>query len=280
MKISLWGARGGVSVVRPETRRYGVNTPCIQVECPGADTLVLDGGIGLHSLGNALLAESFGGGKGKAHLFFSHTHWSHIQGVPFFVPLLIPGNSIHLYGRAGLYGMQKVLCDQMNPAYCPVPDFFDDAIGAQVEVSELGESPIRLGSLLIGYAEIGQVHGSPRLGYRISDGMNALAYVPAVEYLDDAVREAARALANDADLLIHDAYYSDEEYPTQRGRGHSCPRQALELAQSASAKRLLLFNHHPERSDQALDEVANALNSTELPVECGRERGIYALEER
>ena len=110
--------------------------------------------------------------------------------------------------------------------------------------------------------------------------MNALAYIPAVEYLNDAVREAARRLANDTDLLIHDAYYSDEEYLTQQGRGHSCPRQALELAQSASTKRLLLFNHHPERTDQALDEVANALNSAELPVECGRERGVYALEER
>ena len=280
MKISLWGARGDVSVVRPQTREYGVNTPCVQIECDGADTLILDGGIGLHGLGNALLAESFGSGKGTAHLFFSHTHWSHIQGIPFFVPLLIPGNSISLYGRGGSYGMQKILHDQMRPAYCPVPDFFDDAIGAEVKVSDLAESPIRLGSLLVEYAEMGQFHGSTRMGYRISDDANTLAYIPAVEYLDDAVRTAAQALANDTDLLIHDAYYSDEEHPTQQGRGHSCPRQALQLAQSARAKRLLLFNHHPERTDQALDDAASALNSAALPVRCARQGAVYRLEGR
>ena len=280
MKISLWGARGDVSVIRPQTRKYGVNTPCVQIECDGADTLILDGGIGLHWLGNALIAESFGSGKGTAHLFFSHTHWSHIQGVPFFVPLLIPGNSIHLYGRGGSYSTEQILCDQMSPAYCPVPDFFDDSIGAEVKVSDLAVSPIRLGSLLVEYAEMGQFHGSPRLGYRISDDANTLAYIPAVEYLDDAVRTAAHTLSNGADLLIHDAYYSDEEYPTQQGRGHSSPRQALELAQSARAKRLLLFNHHPERTDQALDDAASALNSADLPVECARQGAVYGLEGR
>ena len=280
MKISLWGARGDVSVVRPQTREYGVNTPCVQIECDGADTLILDGGIGLHGLGNALLAESFGSGKGTAHLFFSHTHWSHIQGIPFFVPLLIPGNSISLYGRGGSYGMQKILHDQMRPAYCPVPNFFDDAIGAEVKVSDLAESPIRLGSLLVEYAEMGQFHGSARMGYRISDDANTLTYIPTVEYLDDVVRTAAQALASDADLLIHDAYYSDEEYPTQQGRGHSCPRQALRLAQSARAKCLLLFNHHPERTDQALDDAASALNSAALPVRCARQGAVYRLEGR
>ena len=280
MKISLWGARGDVSVVRPQTRQYGVNTLCVQIECDGADTLILDGGIGLHWLGNTLLAESFGSGKGTAHIFFSHTNWSHIQGVPFFVPLLIPGNSIYLYGRGGSYGTQKILCDQMSPAYCPVPNFFDNAIGADVKVSDLTESPIRLKSLLVEYAEIGQFHGSPRLGYRISDEANTIAYIPAIEYSDDAVRTVAHTLANDADLLIHDAYYSDEEYQTQQGRGHSCPRQALEVAQSTSAKRLLLFNHHPERTDQALDDAASTLNSTTIPVECGRQGSIYELGER
>ena len=280
MKISLWGARGDVSVVRPQTRRYGVNTLCVQIECDGADTLILDGGIGLHWLGNTLLAESFGSGKGTAHIFFSHTNWSHIQGVPFFVPLLIPGNSIYLYGRGGSYDMQKILCDQMSPAFCPVPNFFDNAIGAEVKVSDLTGSPIRLKSLLVEYAEIGQFHGSPRLGYRISDEANTIAYIPAIEYSDDAVRTVAHTLANDADLLIHDAYYSDEEYQTQQGRGHSCPRQALEVAQSTSAKRLMLFNHHPERTDQALEDAASTLNSTTIQVECGRQGSVYELGER
>lgn len=280
MRISLWGARGDISVVQSQTQQYGASTLCIQVECPGADTLILDGGIGLHWLGNALLAESFGRGQGKAHLFFSHTHWSHIQGVPFFVPLLIPGNSIGLYGCGGRSSTKKTLCDQMKPANCPVPDFFDDAIGAQVEVSELTKSPVRLRSLLVEHAEMDHVHGSPRLAYRISDGKHALAYIPAVEYLDDGVRTAAGTLAKDVDMLIHDAYYSDEEYPAQQGRGHSCPQQAMEIAHRAGAKRLLLFNHHPERTDQALDKAAAALNSAELPVEFGREKGVYELEAR
>jgi len=176
--------------------------------------------------------------------------------------------------------MQKILCDQMSPAFCPVPNFFDNAIGAEVKVSDLTGSPIRLKSLLVEYAEIGQFHGSQRLGYRISDEANTIAYIPAIEYSDDAVRTVAHTLANDADLLIHDAYYSDEEYQTQQGRGHSCPRQALEVAQSTSAKRLLLFNHHPERTDQALEDAASTLNSTTIQVECGRQGSVYELGER
>ncbi len=277
MKITLWGARGDVSAIHPDRSRYGVSTPCVLVEHSDADPIILDGGIGLHWLGNALMAGAFGKGQGRAQLFFSHTNWCHIQGVPFFVPLLIPGNSIRLCGGGSAHGTKQLLLEQMRSTYCPVPDFFQDGIGAHVDVCDLDTEPLQFGPLSVEHQEVGAFHGAQRLGFRISDGANTLAYIPAIEYVDDALQDRAEALARDADLLIHDAYYTDAELAAQKGAGHSCPAQALQTARRANAKRLVLFNHHPERTDDALDAAAQHLAKSDLPVEFGREKSEYSV---
>ncbi len=278
MRIRLWGARGEISIPRSETRRYGVNTLCVQVESSGASTLILDGGIGLNGLGNALFAGAFGRGQGQAYLLFSHTHWSHIHGVPFCLPLLIPGNAFRLFGRGGAHAMRELLLEQMQPTYCPVPNFFYENIGAQVEVCELDDpQPLQLADFRVEHAEVGHSHGGPCMAYSISDGQASLAYIPVVEYRDEASRARAVALCRGADLLIHDAYYSDDEYPAQQGLGHSCPQQAVDVACRAGAKRLILFNHHPARTDDALDATVKALSHVPMPIEAGCEGGEYIL---
>lgn len=278
MKVRLWGARGGISIPRPQTRRYGVNTLCVQVENSGASTLILDGGIGLNGLGNALFAGAFGRGQGQAHLLFSHTHWSHIQGVPFCLPLLIPGNAFVLFGHGGTHGMRELLLEQMQPTYCPVPNFFHDDIGAQVEVCDLDDpQPLQLGEFRVEHAAVGHSHGAPCMAYSVSDGRSTLAYIPAAEYRDEASRARAVALCSGADLLIHDAYYSDDEYPAQQGSGHSCPQQAVDVASQAGAKHLILFNHHPARTDDELDAAVKALSHHPMPIEAGCEGSEYTL---
>lgn len=278
MKVKLWGARGGISIPRPQTRRYGVNTLCVQVESSGSSTLILDGGIGLNGLGNALFAGAFGRGQGQAHLLFSHTHWSHIQGVPFCLPLLIPGNAFRLFGRGGARSMRALLLEQMQPTFCPVPNFFYDHIGAQVDVCDLDEKqPLQLGEFQVEHAEVGHSHGGPCTAYRISDGHATLAYLPVVDYRDEASRERAAALCRGADLLIHDAYHSDDEYPARQHSGHSCPLHAADVAGRADAKHLILFNHHPMRTDDELDAAVSALSDRPMPIEAGCEGNEYSL---
>ncbi len=279
MKVTLWGARGSIAIPSPETRHYGVNTPCVQIDAAGAEPLILDGGMGLHWLGNTLAQGAFGSGKGRANLLISHTHWSHIQGIPFFVPMLVPGNDIAIYGRGGEYTLRELLLEQMQPTYCPVPNFFCAQIGAQVTVRELDDTPLQFGPLHIEHCALGSAHGGPRIAYRIGDGQSTLAYIPAIEYLDKAIQERAIELARHADLLIHDAYYSDEEYEKKRGRGHSSPRHAIDTALRAHARRLVLFNHHAERTDAEIDAIAAIQASAALPVEAAREGSEYNLKE-
>ncbi|MFT5088969.1 MAG: phosphoribosyl 1,2-cyclic phosphodiesterase [Candidatus Latescibacterota bacterium] len=279
VKVKLWGARGTIAIPRPETRRYGVNTPCVQVDAADAEPLILDGGMGLHWLGDALGKGIFGKGQGRAHLLISHTHWSHIQGIPFCMPMLVPGNSFTIHGRGGQRSIRELLLDQMQPTYCPVPNFFCAQIGAQVSVQELADAPLILGPLHIEHAELGSAHDGPCTAYRISDGQSTLAYMPAVEYMDAAVQDRAIKLARNADLLIHDAHYSDEEYETKCGRGHSSPRHAVDTALRAKARRLVLFNHHPERTDTEIDTIAATYTSDTLLVEAAREGCEYNLKE-
>jgi len=276
VKVTLWGARGGMTIPRPETQVHGVNTLCVQVESEGEAPIILDGGMGLHWLGHTLAQGAFGKGQGHAHILFSHTHWGHIQGVPFCMPMLVPGNHFDLYGRGnGSYSTRDLLLAQMHSNYCPVPDFFTDSIGADVEVHELDGHVLQLGSTHIAIAEMGTAHGGICLAYRLTGKEGILAYLPTVEYLDDEMRARGTELARNADLLIHDAFYSDGEYPQHQGQGHSCPEHAIEIAQRAGARRLLLFNHHPERSDSALDAIRQT--KAPMPIEAARQGSMYHL---
>lgn len=278
MKVTLWGARGSIAIPHPETRHYGVNTPCVQIDAADAEPLILDAGMGLHWLGDALGKGVFGKGKGRANLLISHTHWSHIQGIPFFMPMLVPGNSFTIYGRGGDATMRELLLAQMQPTYCPVPNFLHSDIGAEVAVEELGDAPLKFGALEVESCQLGISHGGPCMAYRVSDGQSALAYIPSVEYVDAAVQERAVKLARNADLLIHDAYYSDEEYEQHSGQGHSCARHAIDTALRAHARRLVLFNHYAERTDAALDAIVAQQTDAGLPVEAAREKSEYNLK--
>ena len=279
MRITVWGTRGTVATANPACTKYGGNTPCLAVEAADGSLLILDGGTGLPGLGQSLLEKDFGQGRGRAHLLVSHLHWDHIQGIPFFGPVLIAGNHITLYG-AGSAGLtfDQAMRAQVESTYCPVPNFFDDAFGATVEIREIGEGDFELGPIQVRALLVNHESGQTCLGFRLEEGRSALAYLPNIEYLDQGHRQRALELARGADLLVHDAHYTGAEYPQVRSLGHASDRDAVEIARRAGVEQLLLFHHHPDRDDEAIDAVVAAYGDLDCRVEGAREGAEYLLE--
>jgi phosphoribosyl 1,2-cyclic phosphodiesterase len=279
VKVKLWGTRGTLAV--PElagSGGLGGNTPCVEVRIPGCELILLDGGTGLHWAGMALMDEGFGHGDGRAHVLLTHTHWGHIQGIPFFPPMLVPGNTVTVHGRGTPQrSLRDLLGLQMDAIYCPVPNAFASDLGADARVADIPTAPLHLQSARITAAAVNHAPGCTCLGYRIEADQGTLAYLPDVEYLEEGQRKPALALAQGADLLIHDAHFLAAEYEHQRSRGHCSAAAALQLAVDAGVRRLLFFHHRPGRlngSDYA--ETASAAPSG-MVVEPAREGAQYSI---
>jgi phosphoribosyl 1,2-cyclic phosphodiesterase len=251
VKVDVWGARGSVPSPGPETVRYGGNTSCIAVTLADGSLLVLDAGTGIRGLGLALPDEPT-----RINLLLTHLHLDHIQGLAFFAPLFRSQAEVVIWGPAT---PEASLRDRIA-RYISAPL-------SPVEVRELPcdvsfrASPERweIGSATIAAAPV--VHRGPTLGYRIEDSDGAsLAYVPDHEPALGADLETLEpewisgfALAEDADLLIHDGQYADDEYAEHLGWGHSSLSHALAFARRTRVKRTLLFHHDPLHSDDWLD---------------------------
>ena len=275
MHIKLWGTRGTIATPEASKAGYGGSTPCVQVVAADGELFILDAGIGLHFLGDALL-EGAGGGELGAHILLTHFHWGHIQGLPFFVPLYFRGSRFTVYGDPGdTASLEDVLREQMDAFYCPVPNFFDDHTGADLALTEVGECRFQVGATTIATRRVNHVPGEPCLGYRLEGNGAALAYIPDVEYLEEAHRQPAIDLARGVDLLIHDAHYPAHRHP--RGAGHASDADAVAIARAAGARQLLLFHHHPEHADETIDAMASSHRGNGLPVEGAREGAELVL---
>ena len=278
MQVTLWGTRGSIPTPKAGHTAYGGSTSCVAVRTGDRRQLILDGGIGLHWLGKELLQGNFSSGTGRAYILLTHAHWDHIQGIPFCYPMLIAGNRFIIYGCGGpASSIDDLLKQQMESTFCPVPNFFDDLIGATVEVENIEPGEFAIGETRILARAVNHVDGAVCLGYRLENGTSSLAYLPDVEYLEVEHRQPALELARGVDLLIHDAYFTAEEYATHRGRGHATDRDALDIATEAGVGRLLLFHHHPERDDEAIDRIAAAHAQAAIPVEAARQGSRYDL---
>ncbi len=257
LRVRFWGARGSVPVSGARYLRAGGDTSCVEL-CCGGERLVLDGGTGLRALGAHL-----GPGPQRLTLLFSHVHWDHIQGVPFFGPAFHPGSSLELIGaqRDGR-SLRAALAHQMQPPQFPIGlDAF--AADLRFSVATPGRSFAR-GPFTLTPLELDHPDGI--LAWRIAAGGRTVVYATDVEH-DRAARGQldARLLrfAEGADLLIHDAQYSDAEYtgasgPPRRGWGHSTWTEAVDLARSAGVGQLALFHHDPARDDAALELLETA----------------------
>lgn len=250
--VRFWGVRGSIPCPGLTTVRYGGNTPCVEMRV-GGKHLIFDGGTGIRLLGQALLQEM----PLSAHLFFTHSHWDHIQGFPFFSPAFIRGNRFDIYGPLSPDGatIKHRLNDQMLHPNFPVPlqvmgaDLTFHTVGMG-ETIDLGEVQVETGLLN---------HPGEAMGYRVNWQGYAAAYVSDTEHFPDRLDENVLRLAQDVDLLIYDATYTDEEYystETSRiGWGHSTWQMAVKVAQAANVKRLAIFHHDPAHDDGFLEQV-------------------------
>ena len=256
--IRFWGVRGSIATPGPDTVKYGGNTACTEIRC-GDQLLILDAGTGIRQLGLSLLKEY----KQKpinGHIFIGHTHWDHIQGFPFFAPAYIPGNEFTIYSLHGAEKpLEKVFRGQMDNDYFPVPL---TEMKANLEFREL-ESEVNLGETHVSYIFLN--HPGLAIGFRISYAGRSLVYIsdhenygrlspggPGMHPLD---LEIAR-FAENADLLISEAQYTEEEYPQKKGWGHSTFLDTLERAAEANVKRLAIIHHDPDHDDAFMDQIS------------------------
>ena len=256
--VEFWGVRGSIPAPGSETVRYGGNTSCVEMRVDGK-RLIFDGGTGLRVLGKQLLKQM----PVEAHIFFSHSHWDHIQGFPFFVPAFVKGNCFHIYGAIAPTGatMQQRLSDQMSHPNFPVPiqvmqsdlKFHDLVAG---EAMRLGEITIETGPLN---------HPNTAIGYRISCQGRTVVYATDTEHYPDRLDENLLHLARNADILIYDACYTDEEYhdpkASKMGWGHSTWQEAIKVAKAAGVKQAVIFHHDPNHCDDFLDGVEAQVRS-------------------
>jgi phosphoribosyl 1,2-cyclic phosphodiesterase len=252
MKIKFYGVRGSVASAGEETRRYGGNTPCVRVDT-GSNVLVFDAGTGIRKLGAEL-----GPNRLEAHLFFSHLHWDHIQGFPFFSPAFVPGNAIFVHGvrKRDDETTREVLAGQMSPPTFPV--------GLDVMRADLcfqdyapGES-VTLGDTIVRNVPVDHPNGCA--AYRVDHADGSVVYATDLEHHADEPDPALVELCRGVDLLVYDAMYTPEEYrgdagPSRRGWGHSTFEAGSRLADAAEVGSLCLFHHDPAHDDAFMDAL-------------------------
>lgn len=261
MRATIWGCRGSVAAPGPETTRYGGNTACVELRLEDGTVVILDAGTGLRPLGLKLLAEEVS----EVHLLLSHFHLDHLIGLGFFSLLRVGGATIHLWGPSSPGECVGTLIGRyLSPPLFPVR--LSEAV-SRVQLHEVPSS----GGWCLGSARVvaGFVtHRGPTVGYRIEDGGRSLAYLPDHEPgLRTDLRNARSSdisgltIARGADVLLHDAQYTAEEYAHRAGWGHSSLEQAVEFAQRAEVGHLIPFHHDPEHSDGDLDVMEGECRS-------------------
>ena len=280
MKVRFWGVRGSFPVPGPETNRYGGNTSCVAVRISdGGPYIIIDAGTGLRKLGKDMMQGEFAAGTGSAHLLVSHTHWDHIQGLPFFAPVYQKGNKFFVYARQrDDTHLRAVFASQTDSPYFPVP--FEN-VQADVAFRELVEgAKFEIGPVKVSCTRLN--HPWIAIAYRLDYEGRAVCYVtdtaPFKDILieqefirqppkpgeplkpDDAAKLAAMRdgvvrLCEGADLVIYDTQFTPEEYRMRPHWGHSCPEDAIEIARAAGAKTVCLFHHDPTRTDDQIDAL-------------------------
>jgi phosphoribosyl 1,2-cyclic phosphodiesterase len=257
----------------PETVEYGGNTSCVEVVLGGDSALVLDAGTGIRELGFDLVRR----GTRKIHLFLTHLHLDHLEGLRFFAPLWDTRVTLEVWGpRSPVLGLRERVLRAFSPPLFPV-DFRD--VPARVDFHDLPGEPWRAEGISL-FADL-VLHPGPTLGYRLETTTSSLAYLPDHEPALAGIEGrspdwiSGGALAAGADFVLHDAQYLDEEYEAKIGWGHSCVADAVAFCRAVDAERLVLFHHEPERSDQALEALE--ARARELSAD-GRAEPVLARE--
>ena len=248
LTLRFWGTRGSIPSPGPTTVRYGGNTPCIELRTADGWLIILDAGTGIRELGRSLIQRAQGATV-EGDIFLTHAHWDHIQGIPFFRPAYDPTSTLRLYGPTQHQPLRELLGLGMDDPFFPV-DL--DGLPVNLEIHEVESGSRRIvGPYTVSATTI--FHPAPALAYRIEADGKAVVYATDTEDAFSGTSNPVIALARNADALIHDAQFLDEDF--KPGWGHSTVAKAIEIAAEANAKRLVLYHHDPDRSDDQLDQI-------------------------
>ena len=250
MRIKFWGVRGSTPSPQRENMRYGGNTSCVEVRV-GDQLYVFDCGTGFRVLGQALRREA-NGGSVSAHVFVSHFHWDHIQGLPFFGPLYDnPKNRFQFHCSSRTRRLKQVLEEQMAAPFFPVGL---NQMQARQDFYDLEEGSVDLGDVRLHAKWLNHPQGC--MGFRLESKDGIFVYATDNEPGHATFDKNVRKLAEGADVLVYDAQYLPEEYAAvRRGWGHSHWREAVNIVMESGAKELVLFHHDPDHNDACIDKV-------------------------
>lgn len=249
LKIKFWGVRGSTPTAVAENLGYGGNTTCLEIKGRAGERIIIDAGTGIRKLGTELPQET-------VHLFLTHFHWDHLQGLPFFLPLLETGNKVHFHSFTPVEETEKRLKRLMSSPYFTL-DF--DAVGAEREYSTV-DTAFCHGGLRVTAFPLNHPQGAS--GYRIEGYGASVVVATDVEHGNAELDRVLRKNAAGADVLIYDAQYTPAEYVTRCGWGHSTYAEAACAAHDAGISKLVLFHHDPNHSDAKMAEIVGC--TTEL----------------
>lgn len=282
--VNFRGVRGSLPSPACQNMRYGGNTSCVEVRC-GEQLLILDAGSGIRSLGEDLI-QNPGAIPSETALLISHTHWDHIQGLPFFGPGYMEQFRVHLFAGPGRAAqIQNGLINQMSPAHFPVGFNHMRGLG---KIAELSFGQNSIGNLVVRTTELNHPGGCT--GFRIDSASASVAYLPDHEPYQSitaggidtsAAQRELIEFVSDVDLLILDTQYTTEEYAKRVGWGHGCLDDSVQLAIEGNARRLLLFHHDPTHGDDQIDrmiEIARGIaGESRLTIDAAAENRPIAL---
>jgi len=279
LEIRFWGVRGSMPVCSSEVVAYGGCTPCVQLIADNGTHIILDGGTGIQALGREYLKN---GMPGHCAVFITHAHWDHIQGLPFFSPAFVPGYQLSFFGcNQGTFSFKDILQEQMRSPFFPVEL---ESWQADITIQSIAEATFDINGVSVTshYAE----HPGMTLGFKVEYKGKSIVYLPDNEpfaHIDPIKVFSEKSVDNEnadiesicladqkknffdfirsADVLIHDAQYTPEEYLTRIGWGHCSFSTAVKSALYAQVKHLVLFHHDPQRTDTQIGEQLNSCSA-------------------
>ena len=268
MKLKFWGTRGSTTVCGKDYLKYGGDTTCVEIRSKTGDLIIIDAGTGIRHLGKKLIKE----GTSSFDMLFTHSHWDHIMGFPYFGPIYRKSSEIVLRGCSFCEeSVREIVAKTMRPPGFPVK--FEE-ISASFKFQSISAEKFEIGGIEIYPIELS--HPNSGLGYRFKEDGKSFVFLTDNEL--GFAHPGARSFKDyadfceGADLLVHDAEYTEKEYPKKKTWGHSTVNQALDLALKAKVKNLGLFHHNQDRTDSQVDKMLafckDEIKSGSLAMEC------------
>ena len=248
-KLTFWGVRGSNPTPDKNKMIYGGHTSCVSLQATRDELLVFDMGTGLKNLGETLVDDA--NSPKTIYIILSHYHWDHMIGLLSFAPLFIEDFTIHFYGKKDKMNIKEVISYMMNPIFWPVS--FED-FKAELNFHTIENNTLKISdSILINSKP--HAHPNGALSFRVELDGKTCTYITDCEHPESHLNEHLIELAQNSDILIHDAHFTHDDLINHKGWGHSSFEEAVDMAKRTKSKQLVLFHHNPIYNDEQLEKI-------------------------